>query len=156
MRTTAERYTLRTFDRTLAEARMSEFLEIVRQFPAMNWTRDNLLMELPGKWEVSIAALQEVGALCGFSVNSLREDSLYIHLLLVPESLRGQGIGAALLARACELANGYPYVRCIRLRTTISWTDTLRFYERNGFQVREELLETQQYVMELPVRDSRV
>ena len=140
----------------LAEERMPEFLEILGQFPVMNWTSDNLLMELPSKWDVSLAALHRSGDLCGFSINSLRENSLYIHLLLVSESLRSQGIGAALLARACELAAEYSHVMCIRLRTTISWTDTLKFYERNGFFVREEMPETQQYVMELPVRNHGV
>lgn len=155
-RTPAGRYTLQTLDRRLAEARMAEFLEIVRQFPAMNWTRDNLLMELPSKWDVSIAALHELGPVCGFSVNSLREQSLYVHLLLVPKSLRGQGIGAAMLARARELATNYPHINCIQLRTTISWTDALRFYQKRGFFVREELIETQQYLMELPVRDCSI
>ncbi len=145
-------YTVRTLDRALAEARAADFLTVLRQFPEMKWTRDNLLVELPGKWEVSLVVCDEADTVCGYAVNSLRGDSLYIHLLVVAESQRGQGLGTQLLARALELAGERPGVRCLRLRATIDWTDTLKFYERVGFVVRDELPETRECVLELPVK----
>ena len=152
VRTTPRGMIVRHFDLAMAEARMDECLEIVRQFHPMSWTRENVLIELPGKWDVSLAAIKEDGALCGFSVNSLREESLYIHLLVVHELFRGRGVGSALLARASELATERAGVRCLRLKTTVDWVDTMRFYLRHGFVVRDKLPETQQYVLELPVR----
>ena len=63
-------------------------------------------------------------------------DWLFVELLFVPDSLRGRGLGAALLARAEEQARGWG---CHSL-----WLDTFSFqargfYERLGYTVFGEL-----------------
>jgi GNAT superfamily N-acetyltransferase len=138
-------------DRSVAENRARDLLELIREFPVMRWSRDNLLRELPGKWDVSLAALRDDGTICGLSVNSLKDDSLYIHLLLVARSVRGEGVGTALIARCRDLARRHDQVRCLRLRTTVAWTEVLKFYQRNGFVVATEESESGQYIMEMVI-----
>lgn len=145
-------FVIKRISREFTESRSLEFLEISKQVPGLCWTEQNLLMELPDKWVVSLVAIDNDGLISGYSINSIRDDSLYVHLLVVKGALRGEGIGSALLMHARDIARSHLVVHCIRLVTTISWTGAVSFYLRNGFSVKCELSETNQYILELAIQ----
>ena len=81
---------------------------------------------------LSLTLRGEDGAVAGGLYATSAYDWLIVELVLVPEAMRGRGVGSALLARAEEIARARG---CIGI-----WLDTFSFqargfYERLGFRV---------------------
>ncbi len=94
------------------------------------WSIDNLLFELPMKWELSHVAIYE-GKIIGYQIGSLREGNAFLNKILVDKSKRGLGIGRKLLLAFFE--------RCIekkldRIRFRVR-TDNpaVKFYDKLKF-----------------------
>jgi GNAT superfamily N-acetyltransferase len=89
----------------------------------------------PGEWpehDLCLLLHDEAGKAIGGLWGKAFYDWLFVELLFVPDSLRGRGLGAALLAAAEEQARGWG---CHSL-----WLDTFSFqargfYERLGYKV---------------------
>jgi GNAT superfamily N-acetyltransferase len=80
--------------------------------------------------------IQENGALIGGLYGRTSWRRLTIELLFVPEKLRGQGMGAKLLAQADDEAKKRG---CIGAWLETFSPDARRFYERNGYRVFGEI-----------------
>lgn len=82
-----------------------------------------------------VAVHDEAGAVIGGLWGATAYGWLYIQLLLVPEALRGQGVGAQLMARAEAEAQARGCQH--------AWVDTqfgaLGFYQRQGYTVFGQL-----------------
>ena len=57
-------------------------LKETKSFKFENWGADNYLNDLPHKWDFSIFSKLK-GELAGFSINSKKLNSLYIHYFFV-------------------------------------------------------------------------
>ncbi|HEX7137807.1 MAG TPA: GNAT family N-acetyltransferase [Vicinamibacterales bacterium] len=104
-------------DRAWVERSLPALEERFAELPEVPWTREQILREVPRKWELSLVALRSGMVeppttfskydILGFSFNSLRNGRLYIHAFFVAPEERRRGLGAALLgrlrARAVEL-----------------------------------------------------
>ncbi len=64
------------------------------------------------------------------------DDEREIKNMAVVESRRGEGIGAALIGRAMEMARAVGALR-LRVSTATASTGNLRFYQRQGFRMTE-------------------
>ncbi len=86
--------------------------------------------------QVAILLTDEEGAANGGLWGKCAYDWLFVELLSVPEELRGQGLGSALMARAEDIARE---AGCVGI-----WLDTFAFqargfYEKLGFSVCGEI-----------------
>jgi len=77
------------------------------------------------------------GSVAGRAMAPIPDDVLYVVSLAVAAARRGQGIGAALLARAVEEAGGAKH-RAVALDVAFSNEDAIRFYLREGFAALSE------------------
>jgi ribosomal protein S18 acetylase RimI-like enzyme len=136
-------------DRSTAEARLDELEKRFRQFPDLGWTREQILAERPGKWEQSVVAVDGDGV-AGFSINSLRDGHLYVHVLFVGPEHRRTGLGRALVEHLVERARGAG-LAAIDLRVALDNTSALRFYLTCGFQIAAVEVDEQQLVLSRPV-----
>lgn len=95
------------------------------------------LERLRGEGRAAVFVAEEDGAVTGwmhvFGVHNVESDAFAeIGGLVVDESARGHGVGAALVAAAEEWAvqAGYP---ALRVRSNVVRAEAHRFYERRGF-----------------------
>jgi len=131
-------------DRAWVDHSLPSLEERFAELHEVPWTREQILREVPGKWEHSLVALRagvvespatlSKDDILGFSFNSLREGRLYIHAFFVAPEERRRGLGAALLghvrARAVELG-----IAELRLRVDFENRSGLRWWLGRGFQV---------------------
>lgn len=94
------------------------------------WKVSNLLYELPMKWELSHAALDEK-KIVGYQIGSLREENAFLHKIVVDKGRRGAGIGRKLLLTFLErcLEKELERIR-FRVRTdnpAVEFYDKLKF-----------------------------
>jgi GNAT superfamily N-acetyltransferase len=111
-------------------------VDAVRQAIAGPLVRYNEALAGPGHYRPLILALHdEAGAVIGGLWASTGYGWLYTQMLLVPEGLRGQGVGQQLMQRAEDEAR--------RRGCHHAWVDTQfgarPFYERLGYAVFGEL-----------------
>ncbi len=98
-----------------------------------NWTIENLLIDLPSKWELSFVAVSSAGPV-GYGVASRKPDAVHLHHLIVGPAWRGSGVGRELLRRvtAGALAVG---ARDVSLKVHRDNVRAIAFYERLGFRL---------------------
>lgn len=111
-------------------------VDAVRQAIAGPLVRYNELQAGPGHYQPLVLALHdEVGSVIGGLWASTGYGWLYTQMLLVPESLRGQGVGQQLMAQAEDEAR--------QRGCHHAWVDTQfgarPFYEKLGYRVFGEL-----------------
>lgn len=103
------------------------------------WEKGNFLVELPGKWRCSWAAVQD-GRTVAFVIASRKADSIHVHRIAVAREVRGRGIGSVLLERVAQCAEelDMPWVT---LRVAADNVGAVRFYDRLGFESQDSDLE---------------
>lgn len=143
--------TIRQLDRPFAERRAEDLLNLISEFPDVHWTLDSLLLELPGKWDVSRVVEDEGYEIRALAVNSLKDESLYIHLFLVAPSYRRRGVGRDLVENLAEVGRATPAVSRLRLRTSMDWPAAWRFYQQSGFRVEQYFEAAREYLLERPL-----
>lgn len=87
---------------------------------------------------ISVDGYYHGDCLCGFTFSASTDDTLFILFLAVPDGLRGQGWGSALLQ---QLKNTYPnHTIVLNVEPLDSAAENyaqrlerMRFYEKNGF-----------------------
>jgi len=138
-------------DRTWVECSLVALLERFDQFHEVPWTAQQILRDMPGKWEYSLVALSmkrssdgmRSGAVApathatdilAFSFNSVRENCLYVHAFFVAPEIRREGFGRELLAYLSARAATQGFVR-IALRADIENPRALAWWLRQGFEI---------------------
>src|SRR5437867_490498 len=69
--------------------RLEEIHELFESFPELPWNREQILRDLPGKWETTLLVLRG-NTIVAFSINSIKERRLFIHALFVSAEYRRQ------------------------------------------------------------------
>jgi len=101
-----------------------------------SWNIDNLLYELPMKWELSYAALNEE-EIVGYQIGSLKEENAFLNKIIVDGNRRGIGIGRKLLRVFLDKCL-YKNIERIKFRVRTD-NPALRFYDGLGFERLEKI-----------------
>ena len=120
---------LEALTRPRAEELADELLEMTADSGWDDWTRENLLSERPGKWDVSLLATSG-GRPVAWAVASRTSDSLHLHHIVVAPHHRSAGVGARMVGELLRLAT--PGRMTLKVHTDN--TAAARFYERLGFR----------------------
>lgn len=99
------------------------------------WTVENLLLDLPFKWNLSIIALLN-DTFVGYAIASYNGQVVHLHHLIVGARWRRTGFGRELLRRVALNARHIP-AREMSLKVYKSNTEAIRFYERYGFEIMD-------------------
>lgn len=97
----------------------------------MAWDDDAYRRPLPRKWELSRMAVQD-GETIGYALCSEKQDTLWLHRIVVGDRMRGSGVGADFLKEIESIAREQGYAR-VSLKTPSDNSDARRFYLANGY-----------------------
>jgi len=140
-----------TLTRELAAQHAEALAALGRDNAWENWRSENVLMELPDKWRLSLLALSRGGP-AAYAVVSRKLDAAHIHHLIVGASGRRQGIGKRMLLEIASTCVREGIGR-ITLKVSTSNQSAVAFYERWGFRVTAakgtDLLEMSAHVQTL-------
>ena len=116
-----------------------EILELEKNWTEIGdgaWNVNNLLYELPMKWELSHIALDE-DKIIGYQIGSLRRGNAFLNKIIVDGNRRGIGIGRKLLKVFLDKCLEKELERIIfRVRTD---NPALEFYDKLKFTRLEEI-----------------
>jgi len=121
-----------TFTADLFRARETEFLSIAADIPSDYWAREHFLAELPEKWRLSFALLEEDMAV-GYAIMSRPEQNcVHLHHFMLRASHRGGGRGGLMIDECLHRAivAGAQY---LSLKIAANSLRAQRFYVRHGF-----------------------
>ncbi len=100
------------------------------------WNINNLMYQLPNKWELSHAALLG-GQIIGYQIGSLRDGKAFLNKIIIDREIRKTGAGKKLLKAFLEKANKLK-LKNIIFRARID-NPAVIFYEKLGFKKDAEL-----------------
>ena len=126
--TVSEGVHLEALTRSRAEELAEELLAMNVDSDWDDWTRDNLLFDRPGKWDVSLLATTG-GRPVAWAVASWGPEGLHLHHIVVAPDHRSAGIGARMLGELSRRAAP----GTLTLKVHGQNTAAARFYERLGF-----------------------
>lgn len=116
-----------------ALANINHLMEINKVLDLDPWTVDNFLMDLYGKWEYSLSALEN-NQIVGFLICSVKKNNiLRIHKIAVLPKYQRKKIGSTLLKNLFINAHEFGIER-IALKVKKSNVNVQRFYEQLGFK----------------------
>lgn len=120
------------------EVQLPDLLELLSCWPLATWGKSNFELELAGRWECSFVAkdgTRTIGV-CIASEKSTYE--LYIHLFYLRPEYRFRKIGVVMLNEL--ISRGQHRGRqFIRLRCPITNMPAAAFYQRQGFDIVDQL-----------------
>ena len=125
--------------------RLPEILSLFEETPELPWTKKEIMMDVPQKWLVS-AALFEEHVLRAVSFNSVQDNFLYIHAIVVDKNHRRKGVGNVLL-RQLQIRARTDF-EGIRLRVHDTNVGARKWYEQQGFQEVAQEADEEQSVLE--------
>ena len=107
-----------------------------RDYCDESWAEQHFLMDVPGKWEHSVVALEPESGLLGFVIASRSPHSavgVYLHRIATDPGIRGGALGRELLQALLDTA---VRVDASRVTTSVSTSNAggIRFFKRAGFR----------------------
>ena len=116
-----------------ALANINHLIEINKVLDLESWTVDNFLMDLYGKWEYSLSALEN-NQIVGFLICSVKKSNiLHIHKIAVLPKYQRKKIGSTLLKHLFIKAYE-SNIEEITVKVKKSNINAQRFYEQLGFK----------------------
>jgi ribosomal protein S18 acetylase RimI-like enzyme len=98
-----------------------------------DWNADNLLFELPRKWDLSFTVA--TNKIIGYCILSTKwYENVHIHQFMVSKEMRGKEIGTAMMNVAILRSGETP----LTLKVDGENVDAIRFYGRFGFEIRHQ------------------
>lgn len=111
---------------------IKNIIKIINISKISNWTFKNFILNLPGKWNKSIAVFDKTKKqLIAFSILSENKKNVHIHLLMVGKKYQGTGVGSKILKKISDQTN-----KNITVKTYTSLINTIKFYKKHGFSVK--------------------
>lgn len=111
---------------------MADILGIDHDMIGQRWERTHFTLDRPGKWELSLLAVDPAGHAIGFVIASLAGGGVHVHRLAVAPSMRGMGLGLRLLREVGEAAK-LRSIPTMTLKVARENEGAIRFYRRLGF-----------------------
>ncbi|WP_309131137.1 WbqC family protein [Brevibacterium sp.] len=97
----------------------------------MSWEDEAYAVDLPKKWELSRSAEID-GEIVGYALCSAKEDTLWLHRLVVSPQHRGSGLGARLLREVELTGRAHGFLK-VGLKTPAFNESSYRFYRTQGY-----------------------
>ncbi|MDH5523662.1 MAG: GNAT family N-acetyltransferase [Desulfobulbaceae bacterium] len=117
-----------------------QLVKLIDEWPLIDWKEDNFLIELPGKW-MSSFAMFERGQIVGFCIASEKVPGVfYVHLFFVSPGMRGKNIGWKMMEEVNRRSRVNDMHK-VMLRCPVTLNKAIAFYERNGFEVKQRVLD---------------
>jgi ribosomal-protein-alanine N-acetyltransferase len=111
---------------------MGYLIEIDKTILDDPWAFDNFLMDLPHKWEFSLAVLENE-RIIGFLICSVKESNIHVHRIAVSPEHHGNKTGCALMNHL--LADCYKSgIKGVTLKVQNFNIKAQKFYEKLGFK----------------------
>lgn len=126
-------YKIKGMDLPFMQKHMERMTQVATETPAERWDESQFLMELPGKWEYSMALLYQ-GQVIGYLLASYKEaiNSIHIHKLIIDRQFRSKGWGEKLMYAFCQKVMEARIPK-ITLKVAQTNCDAIRFYIRMKF-----------------------
>lgn len=118
---------------------INEFIAIASDIPLESWKEENYLYELPGKWKYSLTILDKENIIVGFIIASQKKESIHIHKYAVHPQYRSKGVGLSMLQHFEKNVKAIGDCKMVSLYVDTENSNAIRFYERNGFHLREKV-----------------
>ena len=120
------------FSAELFLAEEAQFLSIAEDIPGDYWRRAHFLADLPGKWALSFAVLNE-GIAIAYAILSRPEVTrIHLHHFMVHADFRSGGCGRKMIGECVRRATAAE-VQVLSLKVAIHSEVAQRFYLRYGF-----------------------
>ena len=120
-------------DKEMVTENMDRLMEIDRAIIMDDpWTAYNFLMDLEGKWEFSLVALEN-NIIIGFLICSVRGNNIHIHRIAISPEHQRRKVGSALiehLVTDCYKSG----INSITLKVRDFNINAQKFYEKLGFR----------------------
>ncbi len=111
-------------------------IEMSTQLKGDYWTLEHYLSDMNRKWELSWAVYTN-GRLCGFIINSEKQESLHVHRIVIAKEMHGKGIGKLLISKAIEDAKRLGK-DAVTLKAEADNPQSLGFYKGLNFEITGE------------------
>ena len=118
-------------------AHQKAFLAIAADIPDEYWSLKNLLVDLPGKWNLSFALWQKSLPVAYAILSQKSDNQIHLHHLMIDHRHRAKGWGARMITEMTTRARAAG-ATILTLKAARSNADALRFYSRNGFYQQGE------------------
>jgi len=115
------------------KSRVSEFVEILADYPHEYWTEEHFIVKKDQKYELSVVALKGE-EITGYIIASLKNNGPYIHKFFIRKEYRNKSIGEKMLLFFENRIREKGY-RTISLAVREDNGRAIRFYERNEFKI---------------------
>lgn len=117
----------------ILKSRVSEFVEILADFPNEYWKEEHFTVKKDQKYELSVVALKGE-EIAGYIIASLKSTGPYIHKFFVRKEYRNKSIGEKMLLFFENRVREKGY-RTINLAVREDNESAIRFYVRNEFKI---------------------
>ncbi len=115
------------------KSRVSEFVEILEDYPHEYWREEHFLAKKDQKYDLSVVALKEE-EITGYIIASLKNKEPYVHKFFVKKEFRNRSIGEKMLLFFENRIREKGY-RTTKLAVREDNEHAIRFYLRNEFKV---------------------
>lgn len=115
------------------KSRVSEFVEILADYPHEYWEEEHFIIKKDQKYELSVVALKGE-EITGYIIASLKNNGPYIHKFFVRKEYRNKSIGEKMLLFFENRIREKGY-RTINLAVREDNERAIRFYMRNEFKI---------------------
>ncbi len=129
-----------TLTKSLCAAHAEMFLSFSADQEWERWNSDNLLLELPGKWEWSLMAVEGDRPLA-YLIASRKEHSIHIHHFIVSPECRRRGVGFKLAGKLEQMVAaviGKSFL--VTLKVHRDNREAINFYRQLGYGTTQQEL----------------
>lgn len=124
---------IKVLSHEVASKNVERLLEIEKDY-THSWAKENFLLDLPEKWDLSSYA-EINGEIVGFIVASKKPDSFYIHRFMVHQKYRGKGVGKILHSNFEKLCLHKNQKGSICLRVFTDNLPAIKLYGKLGYEI---------------------
>ncbi len=100
------------------------------------WNLENLLYDLPMKWDLSYVSKFN-NQFIGYQIASKQRDNVFLHKIIVDQSVRGIGVGKKLLYELLKKSTEYGFEK-INFKVRLD-NKAYGFYDKLGFKKLDEI-----------------
>jgi len=100
------------------------------------WNYENFIYELPGKWEMSFY-LEVNDVIIGYCINSIKQNCVWLHHIIISKKYRGIGIGNIMLDELIRRTMEKTQFRRIGLKVGVDNQPAQGFYNKAGFEIEK-------------------
>jgi len=113
---------------------IQEFISLLNNIPNEYWNKDCFLLDLDGKWENSIALINN-NKILGYIIASIKDNNLHIHKFMIHSDFRSKGLGKVLFDQFIKI-NKKDFDN-ITLKLYSDNVGAKKFYWKLGFEITE-------------------